>query len=191
MSVLMDERYGYGYGYEDEAWEYIRGFPEYLISNFGRVWSIRNELFLKPRLSKWGYYYVRFCRNGINSDILIHRLVADNFIPTRFDEVDANEVNHEDGCKLYNDVFNLNWVTSRENQLHAYRTGLKKPAINAGRKKISVRIVETNEIFESLSDCARDINGSHSKISQCLRGNRKTHMGLHFEYVTELISERR
>ena len=54
-----------------------------------------------------------------------------------------------------------------------------------GRKGRKVRIVETGEIYNSLSDCANSINGSSGTIYDILKGNRSrhTHKGFHFESV--------
>ena len=52
-----------------------------------------------------------------------------------------------------------------------------------GRKGKRVRIVETGERFDSISDCAKAINGSVGTIHDVLYGNRNrtTYKGLHFE----------
>lgn len=54
-----------------------------------------------------------------------------------------------------------------------------------GRKGRAVRIVETGETFNSISECADAIGGSAGSICEILRGHnrRATHMGYHFEYV--------
>lgn len=54
-----------------------------------------------------------------------------------------------------------------------------------GRKGRAVRIVETGETFNSISECADAIGGSAVSICEILRGHnrRATHMGYHFEYV--------
>ena len=54
-----------------------------------------------------------------------------------------------------------------------------------GRKGKAVQIVETGEIFNSISECADAIGGSAGTICEILSGRnrRATHMGYHFEYV--------
>jgi hypothetical protein len=51
-----------------------------------------------------------------------NRLVAEYFLPN---PNDLPVVNHIDGDKLNNNVFNLEWVSYSDNNRHAYDTGLK------------------------------------------------------------------
>ena len=64
------------------------------------------------------------------------------------------------------------------NAQNAYNSGLRKPP----RMK-KVKIVETGEVFESMSDCARAIGGTVSGIYDCETGRQDTHRGYHFEWV--------
>jgi hypothetical protein len=163
------------YGYEDEEWANISGYPNYMISNFGRVFNVKHTRFLKPSLDKDGYEYVCLYKNGKQFNKWISRLVALHFIPLR---LGADQVNHDDGDKRYNYVENLEWCTQTENRRHAFRIGLQ-----VAPNKQSIRIVETDELFESLTACAKHIQGSHGAISLCLSGKRKRHKGYTFEYV--------
>lgn len=52
----------------------------------------------------------------------VHRLIAMAFLPN---PNNCREVNHKDGNKLNNSVENLEWVTTRQNQLHAITSGLR------------------------------------------------------------------
>lgn len=52
-----------------------------------------------------------------------------------------------------------------------------------GRPGVKIRIVETGEVFNSITDCAEHINGSVGTIHHVLNGHRKTHKGYRFELV--------
>lgn len=53
-----------------------------------------------------------------------------------------------------------------------------------GRPGIRVMVLETGETFESLTECAKAIGGSASKIYDCLHGlnHRRSHRGYHFTF---------
>ena len=161
-----------------ENWKSISEYPNYEVSNTGKVRNINSGRILKPRLAK-GYERVILCDHNICKPKTVHRLVAQTFIR---DTNNNLQVNHKDGNKLNNNVENLEWVTVSENLSHAYRIGLKNPPRPNPRK---VKIVETNEIFNSMAECARHINGSKTHIGECLDGKRTTHMGYHFEEMKE------
>lgn len=78
---------------------------------------------IKPQKSNVGYLRVEVWSNGLGRKFLIHRLLAEAFIPNPDGKP---QVNHIDGDKTNNAISNLEWVTQSENQLHAYRTGLQK-----------------------------------------------------------------
>ena len=87
-----------------------------IIGKFGRP--------LKPRLRS-GYLSVRIHEGDITKgNTLIHRIVAECYIPK---VKDKNFVNHINGNKFDNRASNLEWVNRSENQLHAYKIGLQKP----------------------------------------------------------------
>lgn len=64
--------------------------------------------------------YARVNLPGLGT-ILLHRLIADLFIPN---PENKPQVNHIDGNKLNNSVTNLEWVTNQENRDHAVKNGL-------------------------------------------------------------------
>lgn len=159
-----------------ELWLVIPDFPNYEVSSHGRVRNRITGRILKPTLAK-GYPRVVLCNNLVYKPFTVHRLVADVF----FDgDHSSLQVNHIDGNKLNNFIGNLEWVTVSENLKHAYKIGLKKPPCPNPRR---VRIIETGEIFDSISECARYINGSKRHIGECVDGIRNSHKGYHFESV--------
>ena len=96
---------------EGEIWKKIEGFPNYEISNFARVKSLKNNKILKNKITD-GYVYI----NILYKSFRVHRLVALAFL-----ENPENKpfVNHIDGNKLNNRVENLNWMTQEENMQHS------------------------------------------------------------------------
>lgn len=95
----------------------------YLVSECGCVFGIVRSKFLLPQKGKH-YLQVQLNKNGIGITKTIHRLVAQAFVPNPSNKP---EVNHIDGNKLNNNAYNLEWVTSSENSIHAIRLGLQKP----------------------------------------------------------------
>ena len=78
---------------------------------------------LKVFKTKTGYLYVKLWINNKNKAEFIHRAVAKAYIPN---PENKPEVNHKDGIKTNNCVDNLEWVTSKENKIHARKYGLSK-----------------------------------------------------------------
>ena len=100
----------------------------YLVSNYGRVWSNKRNIFMAGHIDNDGYIQVGIYR--INMPVKharLHRLVAKAFIPLP-DRVDIPPeelvVNHKDGNKTNNFVGNLEWCSTYENTRHAIETGL-------------------------------------------------------------------
>ena len=75
-------------------------------------------------------------------------------------------------CHGYHVVF-----ADEEQDLYFGRTEYR------GRPGVPVEIVETGEMFDSITDCAEYINGSAGTIHHVLTGNRKSHKGYHFKTV--------
>ena len=48
-----------------------------------------------------------------------------------------------------------------------------------------VRVIETGEVFDSAIACADSINGDYSHIYKVIKGERKSHKGLTFEYIPD------
>lgn len=121
--------------YMQEYWKPIEGFENYEVSNLGQVRSFytREAKVLKPSINKDGYLKVGLRKDGKQYLKSIHRLVATAFIPNPEDKL---QVNHIDGDKQNNTVFNLEWVTCKENIQHAWNTGLSRMT-KEQKKKLS------------------------------------------------------
>jgi hypothetical protein len=138
----------------DETFKYIHGFNEaYAITSRGRVYSFISCRFMAISVRKDGY-----CQIMLKGRVqrYIHRLVADHFL-TPSPEL---EVNHIDGDKSNNNVSNLEFVSSRDNKLHAEKLGLsnhselQKKAVSLASQRSNY---ESNPMIKISPDDASDI----------------------------------
>lgn len=93
-----------------EKFKELKQFPNYLISNQGRILSLRKGIWLKPRATN-GDRHVQVCLNG--KWMYVHRLVAMAFIKKPNIYVEC--VLHKDDNPKNNNVNNLQWGTQYEN----------------------------------------------------------------------------
>ena len=152
----------------------IKGYEGlYAVSSCGKVWSYSNNKFLMPRHQrKTGYDKVHLGKDGKIRDFLVHRLVAEAFIPN---PENKPQVNHLDENKTNNHVENLEWATRREN-------------INYGTHNIrvakansrAVLCVETGLIYESAEVASRTLAITPSSISIALKYSHRTAGGFHW-----------
>lgn len=119
---------------EKEVWKPVKEYEGlYEVSSFGRIKSFYGYYsggygrILKPILNKKDpdYYRIGLNKNGIATKLLVHRIVACNFIEN---PLNLPCVNHKNFNRLDNSVKNLEWVTYQENNDHAklggkYKTG--------------------------------------------------------------------
>lgn len=110
----------------------IKGYEGlYEIDRQGNVYSERTGL-MKCYIDH-GYVKIGLTKNHVRKNYYIHRLVAGAFIPN---PNNLPEVNHIDGNKQNNSVNNLEWITSKENQKHAYREKLQVPKYKLSNKQV-------------------------------------------------------
>lgn len=93
----------------------IPGFPNYLVTKDGRVWSIRSKKWLKPWITD-GYLLLRLCLQGSAKTYKIHRLVLEAYVGPC---PEGMECRHLDGDRVNNHLDNLKWGTHVENMQDA------------------------------------------------------------------------
>lgn len=87
----------------------INDYPDYTIYEDGRIYSLKQNKFLKPVLSG-GYSHVKLY-GKINKTCNINRLVLEHF---REAEIKTKHILHLDGDKQNNNVLNLKYCTFRD-----------------------------------------------------------------------------
>lgn len=159
----------------NERWAPIEGFPNYEVSDAGRVRNVRRDRFLKPHFVGKGYLNVRLCNRSGHYMVRLNRLVALTFIG---DIPDGWDVDHVNGDKTNNHVSNLEIVTKSENHKRAYATGLQTPRYK------SVLCVETGEVFRSITEAAEHFGIRQGNLSNVVSGRRPSIRGYHFREVS-------
>tara|TARA_R110002020_G_C16245737_1_gene769437 strand:+ start:913 stop:1413 length:501 start_codon:yes stop_codon:yes gene_type:complete len=104
----------------------INGYPDYIISNNGIVWSTKNGMVreMKPNFTMNGYKKICLYKDGIKKTHTIHSLVGNAFIGLRtgemtFDHIDRNKTNNRaDNIRLATkSEQQVNTNTSKNNKL--------------------------------------------------------------------------
>ncbi len=176
----------------EEIWKPVVGWESYYeVSNLGRVRSKdrvvkysskegkdttyhKKGRIISLHNHKAGYKMVTLCGEGLKKKALVHRMVAEAFLPN---PENLPQVNHRDNIKDNNKVDNLEWVTNQENATHAVSyMGTRRTPV------IGVKEDGTGIFLRSMSEGKR-YGISPSMIHHCLTGKRQHHK----EYKWELF----
>ena len=150
----------------------ISGFEgKYFASEDGRIFSVKNNKFLKPVIDSDGYQIVTIKKNNClkRKNYKVHRLIAETFI---LNINNKQQINHKDSNRVNNNINNLEWSTPKENIIHSFEKGFAN--IRAKKQKKKVYCIELNRVFDSATDAAEILGIDNSLISRCCRGKSKT-----------------
>ena len=151
----------------------IPNYPKYLVTDDGRVWSIKTYRWLKPFLRS-GYPSVCISNQRGFKNERVHRIVLEAFVgPCPSDMV----CRHLDGNPLNNNSDNLKWGTCAENQKDRsiHGTSNKSKMYNMGESHPSSKLKESEvrniiELYHlgiySLKDLAKEYNVYYTTIQK-------------------------
>ena len=143
-------------------WEPIEGFENYEISDTGSVRNAKTGVLIMPQVLPNGRKRVTLRNGPVKKNFMVDRLVASTFLRGCPDNCD---VIYRDGNPANVDLRNL-IVRKRDlNRIYCY---------------------EHDEVYDSISECSRELHIPISKISDCLNGRRRSYRGLHFSFMRDL-----
>lgn len=178
---------------EQVVWKPVVGYEgRYEVSNEGVIRSldvavrcrgtgirVHKGKLLPCRANNRGYLTVNLTKDNITKSFLVHRAVAEAFIPNFFA---LPQVNHKDGNKGNNDVSNLEWVTDDENKAHSSIAvgGTQRP-----KKAVKVVCVASGKAmtFDGLREAERALLLDHKCSLKVLQGKQSVHKGYTLAYM--------
>ena len=159
-----------------ETWKPVVGYEGlYEVSSKGKVRGLKTGRILKPFYTK-GYAMVNLTSTSNDrTKKLVHRLVAQAFIPNL---KNLSDVNHKDELKTNNNLDNLEWIRHKDNLNYGtsneraaksiskpiQQLDMKTRLIIATYPSISIASKETGILISSLSKAARGIIKSAGKF---------------------------
>ena len=189
---------------EKEIWKTIEGYENYMVSNLGRVKSLKfsKEKILKQVKDKNNYCRVCLYKDKKLKHYLVHRLVATVFIPNLNNYC---VVNHRDENPQNNNVNNLEWVTQKYNVNYGKRNE-KLSIAHKGKKHTQEHIekcvkaqlkpivqLSLNGEFIKKWDSAKqvklELGFSNNNICTCLKGKTKSAGKYKWKYLSDYINE--
>lgn len=168
-----------------EEWLNIYGYPDYQVSNTGKVKSLKygKERILKQGTNEYGYHMVQLFRDGKYKNMKVHRLVAEAFIPNPYN---LPFINHKDENPSNNNITNLEWCTQLYNinyGTHNKRMAKTKTGIYNTKISKAVICIETGVVYPSLADAQRQLGFSKSNICACCNRKRKSAYKFHWDWA--------
>lgn len=129
---------------------------KYVVSTEGVIYNTETNKPLIPETTNRGYQRVLIYYNGKRKHYAVHRLVAETYLPN---PKQYPEVNHKNGDKTNNTVYNLEWCTASYNVRHSYDTGLNY----AGEKNSNASM--SNEVAQKIAQCLAENKLTITEIS--------------------------
>lgn len=184
---------------QTEQWRDIKDYEGlYQVSNEGRVKSLnyrqtKQEKILKAFKNNNGYLLVGLCKNGKPIHKLVHRLVAEAFIPM---VEGKQEIDHINSVRHDNRVENLRWCTPEENANNPITIervkAVNRKKAEALSKKVYVYDKDCNFLsaFTSTADTARQLKLSQGNVTLTCLGALKHYKGYIFSYKENLTKEK-
>ena len=160
----------------------ISDFDGYYADDSGHIYSDYKKGYLSEWVDNVGYKQVILYKDNKRYYRRVHKLIADTFL----DKKDGCPyVNHKNGNKLKNELNNLEYVTNSYNTKHAYDHDLYLKKRGGVSIKAVDKITKEIFIFESIRECARELNINRKTLTSIIKNNKTNNYGYDFEIIKE------
>lgn len=165
----------WGNFYEVSNYGNVRSLNKTVNSKFGSTATKMGKV-LKAATSRTGYKQVVLSHPKAKKNALVHRLVAQAFIPN---PNNYNQVNHINGDRADNRSWMIEWCTCSQNLYHSFKHLGRKPNCSGKGRfgKLHIRSIAVTQYsldgkfiaqFESISLAAQATNIKLSEIHACV-----------------------
>ena len=158
-------------------WRKIEGWENYSVSCAGDVRNDGTGKVLAASPNNQGYRCVQFGPRGGAKTLKVHRLVAKAFLGP---DCGCPEVNHLNGDKGDNRVFNLEWATRSRNMQHAHDNLPRKAHARGDHHKLTrvpdsvvSRVRERVAAGDIQRDIAEELGVSRSWVCRVAKGEKR------------------
>lgn len=147
----------------DENWKPIKEFPNYRISDIGRVLNHDTGKLLKLSLTKQGAVKVGLVKDGVQHTRAVSVLVADTFVKGRSEIF--NTPIHLDGNQENNTTSNLQWRP----RWFAWKYTKQFEVLEDYRDRGQIQNIDTGEIYWDAVDLVTRHGLLLSDVWRCIR----------------------
>lgn len=165
--------------YEISNFQNVKSLERVINRNNGQKVRLKEKI-LKPAIGGRGYLSVVLCNEERQRTECIHILMAKTFIEN---PENKKEVNHINAITTDNRIENLEWVTHRENMVHAKKLGLieyKKGQDHYSSKLTDIDVIKIKSILKDKThshlEISKMFNVDKSQISRINSGKTWNHI---------------